>query len=434
MLNITFPGTNFRQEYQYIAECVFGHFLRAPWRDAGCTEGCWTVSYGASTLRFPNLLFPEQNPDSWLTPAMPRPKAVYIADEPQLSPFPYALPEARTLQEADIFGSIFFFLAALEHEWRPPLDEFGNMDATRTFLGKNGLLARPVVDECLDALLALLRRHEMPCEHGAFSYALQYSCDIDTPTLWFACSPVQRMRYLLAAALKHRSLRRCRDIFASTGDIRRDLYYTFPFIFATLEDLGIAGQFNVMTGATHRTFDTAYSLSDAPIAALLRQITDLGHEIGFHPSFATMSSEELFRKEYERLCAHLGHPVTCGRQHYLRFAGCTTWRMWDNAHILYDSTCGFFPQTGFRMGTSRPYRVFDVQRRRALRLTEYPLVIMDCSLYSEAATDEDIYEHALRLNQEVRKHSGTMTFLWHNHFFEDDGKRHMFQRLLKAFA
>lgn len=434
MLNITFPGTYFRQEYQYIAECVFGHFLRAPWRHAGCTEGCWTVSYGASELRFPNLLFPEQNPASWLTPSMPRPEAVSVADAPHLPPFPYARAGARTLQDVDIFGSIFFLLAAVEHQLNLPLDKFGNLDADATFLGKNDLLSRPVVDEYIAHLYLSLKKFTIPCTDGNFSYSFQYSCDIDTPTLWFTCNNIELIKYLLAAVIKHKSLHRAISIIRSRTDIHCDLYYTFPIIFSSLESLGICGQFNVMGGVTNPKFDFKYQFSEKHIQNLLRDITVRGHKIGFHPSFDTIHSETNFTNEYNTLCNYLGYPVKSGRQHYLRFAGASTWRMWERAGLSSDSTCGYSRHTGFRLGTSRPFTVYDIQQRRRLKLTEYPLVIMDCSLYSEAATDEGIYEHALRLNQEVRKHNGVMTFLWHNHFFEDDGKCRMFQRLLKAFA
>lgn len=434
MLTITFPGKEFLPEYRYVAGCIFSHFLHTDWQHNGYTPGYWTLTDGCSTVQFPNILFPEQDPASWLTPSMPSPEATSVAAEPQLPPFPYALPGARTLQDVDIFGSIFFLLAAVEHQMNLPLDKFGNLEATATFLGKNDLLSRPVVDEYIAHLLFFLLKLGIPCADGDFSYSLKYSCDIDTPTLWFTCDSINTLKYLLAAFIKHKSFQRARSIIKSKVDINFDLYYTFPFIFSELDSVGLCGQFNVMGGVTNPKFDFEYHLSEIHIQNLLNDITIRGHKIGFHPSFDTIHSEKNFSTEYRTLCDYLGYPVKSGRQHYLRFAGSSTWQMWDDAGLSSDSTCGYSRYIGFRLGTSRPFKVYNIKQRRKLNLTEYPLIIMDCSLYSDAATDEDICERALRLNQEVRKHKGTMTFLWHNHFFEDDGKCRMFRRLLRAFA
>ena len=66
-----------------------------------------------------------------------------------------------------------------------------------------------------------------------------------------------------------------------------------------------------------------------------------------------------------------------GRQHYLRWENPETWRACEDAGLAHDSTLGFSAGSGFRTGACVDHPVFDLRARRALRLRERPLVVMD---------------------------------------------------------
>ena len=168
---------------------------------------------------------------------------------------------------------------------------------------------------------------------------------------------------------------------------------------------------------------------------LLRLLTSQGHELGFHPSYGTAENPSAFFQEFKRVQEAAPALIRGGRQHYLRFLGSSTWKMWDDAGLEYDSTVGFNKVPGFRAGTAREYPVFDLHRRSQLTLKERPLIIMDCTLLEYGHnTIDDALDIAYQLAQNVRRHGGNMTLLWHNSYLETPDKRELFSQLLKHLA
>ena len=140
-----------------------------------------------------------------------------------------------------------------------------------------------------------------------------------------------------------------------------------------------------MTRHTDPHFDGDYSIGDPWIRGLMREIAVRGHEVGLHPSYNTYRDEAGLRLERDlllRACEEeeLGQQRYGGRQHFLRWANPITWRLWDEAGLAYDSTLGFPDAVGFRCGSCYEFPVFDLEKRRALKLTERPLVVMESAL------------------------------------------------------
>jgi hypothetical protein len=104
-----------------------------------------------------------------------------------------------------------------------------------------------------------------------------------------------------------------------------------------------------------------------------------------------------------------------GRQHFLRWANPDTWRNWEAAGLSYDSTLAFSEAVGFRTGTSRPYRVFDLRARRPLRLVERPFQVMDVTLLSSMALSLEAARAAVMdIAAQCRRYGGCLGILWHN--------------------
>lgn len=434
MIDVFYPGYYFQNEYDYLVKVLFENFLQAEWRYAGVTEGLWTFRHHNIDLIFPNLLFPEQEPTCWLTEVMLHPQAHLTSFVDGMMLTPYQKEGESSFNSFDLPGSVFFFLAAIEECWNLPRSAIGNLLPEETFLGKNDLCDLPVVDIYLENFYLNLKRYEFPCTRGKHNYAFHYSCDVDSPTIWYKSSSYNFVRYALASLIKHKSLQRFTSTIKARNKIQNDLFYTFHYIFEQLYRYGMRGAFNIRGGVVATHYDKPYSLNEEHIQTMLREIREHGHETGFHPSYSTKESYSLFLEELERVRAAAGQPVYGGRQHYLRFSGSRTWRMWDDAGLSYDSTCGYNSRTGFRMGTCRPFPVYDLQDRKALKLVEYPLIIMDCALCCQHPNFEHACEHAAKLNAWVRKFNGVMTLLWHNSFFETTAKKRLFEHLLHICA
>jgi hypothetical protein len=177
------------------------------------------------------------------------------------------------------------------------------------------------------------------------------------------------------------------------------------------------------------------------LAPMIRQsIEDLqvqGFEIGLHAGYHTLNNPERLMEEKARLDEVLGRTHYGGRQHYLRFQAPHTWRHWEQAGLLYDSTMTYADHEGFRCGTCHPYRPFDIEQNRELNLWELPLLAMEQTLsqyrgLAPAATETAI----LALAQRCQQVGGTFTLLWHNSSLDGDWQpwAEMYQRVLRSLA
>jgi hypothetical protein len=155
---------------------------------------------------------------------------------------------------------------------------------------------------------------------------------------------------------------------------------------------------------------------EAPVAReCFAQLRRRGWEIGFHPSYNTLDDQALWLKEKERLEVACGMAVRGGRQHYLRFRVPDTWRIWERAGLAYDSTAGYADVEGFRCGTCRPFRPFDVEQNRILDLEERPLLAMDSTFRSyRCCSPEETVRRLGLMAGKCRLMEGEFVFLWHN--------------------
>ena len=107
--------------------------------------------------------------------------------------------------------------------------------------------------------------------------------------------------------------------------------------------------------------------------------------------------------------------MVIGRQHYLRFENPTTWNLWENEKMEWDSTMSYADEIGFRNGVCYPFPVFDILNRKKLNLMERPLILMEgtLGLYMDITLD-DAKNRVWELMNQVKKYEGDFVFLWHN--------------------
>ena len=78
--------------------------------------------------------------------------------------------------------------------------------------------------------------------------------------------------------------------------IGSDLYDTFDLIMSMSEKRSLRSSFNFIPANTAGAIDGAYTLDDPNIRRLLTAIAERGHEIGFHPGYATFDDPERTRR------------------------------------------------------------------------------------------------------------------------------------------
>ena len=140
--------------------------------------------------------------------------------------------------------------------------------------------------------------------------------------------------------------------------------------------------------------------------------------MGLHPSYAASLDENRFlteKADFEQIAS-----VKCNesRQHFLRIILPQYYLMLERVGITSDYSFGFAANIGFRAGTSRAFKFYDLQNERVLNVTLQPLVMMDVTLrnYMEL-TPQQASARVESLVDAIKQTNGTFTTLWHNQHF-----------------
>jgi hypothetical protein len=468
MLLVQHPST-YTPERKYILGVVLEHYLGLQYAaiEHGDNHLSMSLSGDASEQRLvlSDALF-QTPPERWL-------KAASLPQQPlkcwnlppdvtagakSSSPLPViyggdpSLPGFMTFQagqlklDLDVFGSAFFMLSRYEEIAAVERDQHDRFSAKASLAYQEGFIDRPLVDEYVEILRWALhtlwpglpfRRHE---------YRLRLTHDVDKPFAGTA-SPTRLIRDLAADFVRRRSpnlaARRVRSwVSVRTGHREADMNFCFGWIMDQSERLGLQSAFYFITAQTAGPIDGTYSIDDPFMRALLRRIHRRGHEIGLHPSYNAFRDPEQLTIEFGRLrvaceAEGIAQDKWGGRQHYLRWEAPTTWQIWDDIGLSYDTSVGFADYAGFRCGTCRAYPVFDLLRRKRLALLEKPLIVMDGSLFTPTymnLTPEHGAAHIAMLSERCRLLGGEFVLLWHNNYLQERWQRALYLSVLDGSA
>jgi hypothetical protein len=421
MLLVEAPG-GYEPERRYILDVVLGDRLGLPWtlrvsdrRDVRISRADDPDGPG---VLLPDVLFATR-PEDWLTPAS-LPAVRTAGGLPVLYGSAAPAPDPTAL-EVDVFGGAFFMLTRYEELVIPERDGYGRFPAAASLAMRHGFLGTPVVDVYVELLWDVLRRTWPGLRRRPTAYEVVLTHDVDDPLSTLGHGPRDIARQFAGDLVRRRDprlvVRRARAVL---GDRSSDPNNTFDFLMDVSERHGLRSAFYFLAHRDERPRDGAYLFEDSWVRSLVGRIGRRGHEIGLHPSFSTYRDAERTREELGRLlrvaeAEGVRQEEWGGRQHYLRWANPHTWRNWEAAGLSYDASVGYAEAVGFRTGTCHPYRVFDLEQRRPLRLRERPFQVMDVTLLSAMALTPDAARAAvMSIAAECRRHGGWLGILWHN--------------------
>lgn len=151
----------------------------------------------------------------------------------------------------------------------------------------------------------------------------------------------------------------------------------------------------------------------------LRTLIDGGSEIGLHPSYFASVRSDLLAREKTRLERAARCEVRSVRQHYLRYDPTRTPLAHERSGFALDSTLGFAEREGFRRGTAWPFQVFDLVESRPTGVWEFPLHVMDSTLFGYRGLDTDQAVAATRRVMDLcERVGGVCVCLWHNIIYD----------------
>ncbi len=336
----------------------------------------------------------------------------------------------------DIFASSFFMLTRWEEYVNKNRDKHDRFPAYESLAFKQKFLDRPIVNEYVEMLKNMLLELGLDQKPKTKNYQLYLTHDVDHIYKWN--TPSKFLRHLVGDIVLRKSIK---EFFLSIYNYTqmklgriKDPYDTFDYLMDISEKVGVKSYFFFMAeGLTN--YDNNYKSNSSETLYLVSKIKQRGHYIGIHPSFNAYNNKEQLTKEKQELEKNFGISITFGREHFLRFEVPTTWQIWEDNNMEWDSTVGYADKEGFRCGVCYEYNVFNIHSRQKLELKEKPLIAMEASFtYQENITPKLMEEKIIDLMDKVKKYNGEFVFLWHNSSLntkEWRNYRNIYQRVLE---
>jgi len=433
---------NFQAEVRWVFAFIFEEILGLDYRLVASAQAGYCVSLNGKRLDLPDTFFVVAS-TAWLkAESVPSARLAYFdvsslgLHVPKvIEPLPIlfgtqglVLSQNSVTCNLDIIGSIFFMLSAYQEVAIPDRDRHDRFPASESVAQKNSFLYRPIVDEYVELLWACMKYLWPQLVRKSRQGGIFVTCDVDSP-FDSAANNARRLVHSLGGDLlkrrnMHLALRRMRNVLASrSGDYRFDPCYTFDWYLETCERYGRQASFYFIPDHPAGALDCCYELTEPRIQALIRKVSDRGHEVGVHSSYNSYQDATQIVKERRRMisaCKQAGADARAhgNRQHFLRWDTMQTPDHLETAGFKYDTTGAFADAPGFRYGTSRSFAMWSWRNRAPLKIKQRPLVVMECTVIAErylglGYTDEAL-DLMLMLKGRAIKYGGDFTLLWHN--------------------
>lgn len=320
----------------------------------------------------------------------------------------------------DIFASSFFMLTRWEEYVIKIRDTHNRFPDTESLVYKYNFMHRPIVNEYVEMLWNMLYSLDNKLTRKDRKYQVVLTHDVDDILLYK--NPISVLAMIKNDILKRKKFS---SLFYTLFNFplsffnkNRDPYYTFDWIMKLSESIGVKSYFFFMNWGETK-YDKRYRSNSSYVKELVDKIKKRGHHIGIHPSYNAYDNFNLFQKEKKTLEKNLDLKIQYGREHFLRFSVPTTWQVWEDNNIIWDSTLGYSNNIGFRCGVCYDYSVFNILSRKKLKLKEKPLVVMEASFIENTnSLDKDsVFQSINRLILTTKKYNGNFVLLWHNSSF-----------------
>lgn len=345
----------------------------------------------------------------------------------------------------DIFGSCFFMLTRYEEIVVKEKDCHDRMDYVNSIAEKSNFLNRPIVNEFIELLYNIIKSIDDSIIKKQRVYKVIPTHDIDKPLGMLYDSKLQILRHFAGDILIRKSfkslitrVKECLELFFCKGEYINKKFETYKFIINESKKYNLKDIFFFMNSKKSK-FDGNYNVDDDNIKNIFKYINKNSHFIGLHPSYLSYKSESIIQEETMDINRVLDecnlNNIVGARQHYLKWCNPTTWQIYENADIMFDSSLTFAGKAGFRCGTCYEYSVYDLLNRKKLKLKEKPLIVMDGTLteYMKLSYD-DALKYVVYLARQCKLYNGDFIILWHNTTLDNLEERKFYTHMLSIIC
>ena len=330
----------------------------------------------------------------------------------------------------DAIGLAFLMLSRIEERGSTNLDRYSRYPAADAFAVRAGLHAVPLADRALEDIARRLLEERTP-PHLCI-YQVVPTHDVDMLKAYHRAH--EPLRYALGDALKRgRPLQGLRRLAAyGAGEPKR----SFDWLMDLSERHGLISHFYFMAPSRH-PMDSSYARrTPALLQHMAARVRARGHQVGYHPGFATYDDEGEWQRQKTSLEQLIGAPVRQGRQHVLRYAADVTPQFWSQAGMTLDHTLSFPEIAGFRNGSTRPCPAYDLRKRRPLKVDQCATTVMEFALFGGKYRDLGVAEAITECQPLIaacRRYGGHFVVLQHTGVAAPNIKD-FYERLLEEAA
>ncbi|GAB5539409.1 MAG: hypothetical protein Salg2KO_15120 [Salibacteraceae bacterium] len=139
----------------------------------------------------------------------------------------------------------------------------------------------------------------------------------------------------------------------------------------------------------------------------------LSASIGLHPSYFSSEDVAVLTKELERLQEVTSSAVNLSRQHYLRWRLPNTLGKLAELGITDEYSLAFADVNGFRAGTARGFRFFDLERDEPIDINVHPTHFSDIVAIRNNSDVAAATEEMQRIKTECDEYGGAFCTMWH---------------------
>ncbi|HQO10436.1 MAG TPA: hypothetical protein PLK90_09725 [Clostridiales bacterium] len=315
----------------------------------------------------------------------------------------------------DLPASVFFMISRWEEAAVKDKDDHGRFPSEKSLAVKAGIIRRPVVDEYFLMLKKMINRLDNSVILKDHDQEVTITCDVDSfekflkgKTLkMFAGHLVKRFDPFLFIS----------DLFKFTVKTffgTKDPYDKFSRIYSIAERSSTKPVYFILTSPEGPYNDGWFTVSEKDIDTF-KSLKAKGAEIGLHYGYFSLMNEKNILNENTDLEKKYKLKAEKGRAHFLQVDIRSSFDILEKSGIKDDYSLGYSRYAGFRCGTGRSFRPWDIDRKREYNIIEHPLIVMDTTLYAHNKLKKDGIKAEFEYFKNISKNYQTdLTVLIHN--------------------
>jgi len=320
----------------------------------------------------------------------------------------------------DIFAASFYLLSRQEEYQSKGRDIHGRFQAKHSIAFKQQFLQIPIVDLWIQALGKMIQSIYPSIQLNPSPFRQQPTYDIDYA--WaFRSKGLTRSLAGLSKDLLEGRWQRIRDRFKSIESRSKDPFHCYEWLDDLHQRKGLTPLYFFLVGSYG-----PYDKNANPNARVFQElIQSIAHQyiVGLHPSYRSNGDQTVLKEEFQMLEQIIGPPLVHSRQHYLKVHLPDTYQHLIDVGIKQDYSMGYAEAIGFRAGTCKSFKWYDLSQEKETDLTVHPFCLMDVTLKDYLKyTPEEALAQAQLLRTTIQQVGGTFSTIWHNSsFYAVDG-------------